>query len=76
MIHEGFVNHSDLMTNDQFPMTNGGTRTRRAVSGLLLAIADWALVIPAVIRDGVREQSGLVDRIAAPPARQEGAACA
>jgi hypothetical protein len=49
------------MANDQFPITNGGTRTRRAVSGFpgrppsSLAIGDWDLVIPAIIRDGVRE---------------------
>jgi hypothetical protein len=52
MIHEGFVNHPGLMANDQFPMANGGTRTRRAVSAFPggppppLAMRGWDLVIP------------------------------
>jgi hypothetical protein len=46
------------MTNFQYPMV---VRARRPVIGFTgeppppLAIGDWDLVIPAIIRDGVRE---------------------
>ena len=49
------------MTNDQFPMTNGGARAQRAVFEPLvgpihnLVIGRWDLVIPAIIRERVRE---------------------
>jgi hypothetical protein len=49
------------MTNDQFPMTNDGGRTWRAVNELQRnAIRNWSLGIgiwsfPAIIREHVRE---------------------
>jgi hypothetical protein len=48
------------MTNDQFPIPNGGARAARCqitarASFSLLAIGHWDLVIPAIIRERVRE---------------------
>jgi hypothetical protein len=49
------------MTNDQFPMTNGGGHVERAIQGPYgdphpqLVICHWDLVIPAIIREAVRE---------------------
>jgi hypothetical protein len=49
------------MTNEQFPMTNGGGRkkTRRLEYSRRfhpqLVICHWDLVIPAIIRQWVRE---------------------
>jgi hypothetical protein len=49
------------MTNDQFPMTNGGGRTQRAVQQRHEdSVRLWSFVIgiwslPWIIREGVRE---------------------
>jgi hypothetical protein len=49
------------MTNDQFSMTNDGGRAQRAVKEQdgntirTLVISHWDLVIPAIIRERVRE---------------------
>jgi hypothetical protein len=42
------------MTNDQFPMTNGGTRAQRAVFEPSVGAYPY-LVIPVIIRERVRE---------------------
>jgi len=59
MIHEGFVNHPDLMANDQCPMVvrPHGALSSDSKAGRRLdwSIGDWDLVIPAMIRDGIRE---------------------
>ncbi len=57
----GPVNSSDQMTNDQSSMTNDGGRAQRAVKEQdgntirTLVISHWDLVIPAIIRERVRE---------------------
>jgi len=49
------------MTNDQFPMTNGGGRTKRAAnSSHSIAMRDWSLTIgiwslPRITREGIHE---------------------
>jgi hypothetical protein len=49
IIHEGFVNNLDLMTNDQFPMTKQRRGAHRAVEVLPKRLfPHWPLVITTV----------------------------